>query len=65
LYVAPNHWFIKYCPQRIYSHPAIIHQRCGSILPAMMANAAEGDGELWVMENRVGRVVGAGTSAGP
>ena len=62
LYVAPHRWFIKDYPQRIYSHPALIHQRCGSILPSMMVNATEGSGGLWVLENPVGRIVGTVTA---
>jgi GNAT superfamily N-acetyltransferase len=63
LYVSPHRWFIKDYPQRIYSHPAIVHQRCGSILPGMMVNATEYDGELWVLENPAGRIVGAATAS--
>jgi GNAT superfamily N-acetyltransferase len=62
LYVAPHRWFVKDYPQRIYSHPAIVHQRCGSILPSMMDNAIEGEGGLWVLENPAGRIVGAATA---
>ncbi len=62
LYVAPHRWLIKDYPQRIYSHPAILHQRCGSILPSMMVNATGGKGGLWVLENPAGRIVGTATA---
>jgi GNAT superfamily N-acetyltransferase len=61
LYAAHHHWFIKDYPQRIYSHPAIVHKRCGSILPSMMVNATENNGGLWVLENPAARIVGSAT----
>jgi len=62
LYTAPSRWFVKDYPERLYSHPALLQTRCGSIPASMLLNATQQDGGLWVLENPRQRIVGAATA---
>ena len=62
LYTAPNRWFVKDYPERLYSHPALPQTRCASIPASLLGKAAQGSGGLWVLETPGQRIVGAATA---
>jgi len=61
LYAKPSPWFVKDYLEAFYDHPALVHTRCGSVLPSMMLNVEERGGGLWVLETEDKRLVGAAT----